>query len=339
MFLGSNGAILHTMRIQIGIHCLALLTAIFLSVATVFSGFTSPEQKNVTLDKASTTDSTLAKTTQSDKKPWLLVITPIAGYIHNTFYFAYEVEMNELGVVRGTKTFQDGSFGFGLSLIFQIQSFSVQNTFFIVPDLNQSTIVGDMLAVRYGISIHDSFDLVPGLDVTYYNIATHFQPFQDTITKLGITVSGRYEDLYARHNMIYLYPKFGLRIHLPIQQWTVTPFVGASYSLTRQKIHSGSGIASYSQDTGLPNTLPPIQMDEWSAVYPSYAGVDLSLDYKRFLQAQIRFYYYAIINKIDVQVYLTTMFHRHIGITGFFEYSQGITNDNIFLFGGPVIAF
>lgn len=275
----------------------------------------------------------------AETKPWLVAITPMGGFITNWFDFEYTVELPDLGEISHIKSFKDNHWGVGLSGLFVYHRFSLQSTTFYIHQINQSKVVGEMLNLSFAIPVIDAAQIVLGLDTQYYHLNTFFTTFEDSLEKFDVWIDGTYSDLKATHHLVYFFPKLGIQLRLPIQHWTLTPMFGCAYEYTFRRIQSGTGAATYTPAVDLPETLPKLNIKEHSDVYPAFIGLEAAMDYNQQFRLVTKFYYYAIINKIDIQVQGTVFFHPHVGWMVFFNYAQGITTDNLYVFSGPIIVF
>jgi hypothetical protein len=270
-----------------------------------------------------------------------LILTPMAGFLHNTLRFQYNVPTGPNETTARTRALVDQGWGGALVSVFVYRKLVITNIFFTIPEVNSSLVIGDVLSAHYAISLGRRFALVPGVGMTYHAIKTDLRNFSDTVTKQGVTATARFDEFHVRNHVFAPYPKLGLRISLPIQHWTITPNFSYLYEALKLTVSSPGGRVYIPPPIDEEKTIPPIEADEWKHYHSFRMGLDLFFDFHYALQLRVKMHYDVNHELFSLRAIGSAFFSRRLplGMCVYFEYSQGIIHDNIYAFFGPSYLF
>jgi hypothetical protein len=274
-------------------------------------------------------------------KSWLLIISPIIGGLQNTIRFKYDVPTGKDETTPREKSLTDTGWGFGLTTVFIWKQLAVTNITFSIPEVNSSNVFGNVLTAQYYWPIHRIIDFALGLGFVYNQINANFENFEDAVTKDGVTATAHFGNFYVKNDIFTLMPKAGIIIHIPIQHWYVKPFVGYMGEWVRVNVHTPGGSVFVPAPINLYKEIPAISTQKDLQYHSVILGAELFLDFHYALQLRTQFYYNPIYGTYTLRAIGSAFFSRKVplGVTTYFEYSRGISHDNLYLFFGPAVMF
>jgi hypothetical protein len=291
--------------------------------------------------RASTEERVEALPRSTRPAPWRLIATPMAGGLRNTIRFEYEVPTGPDEMTPRSKELDDRGWGAALAATFVHGRFAITNILFLIPEVNSSQVVGNVLSASYGFPLFWRCSLVAGLGFTYHNVDTRLEDFEDTVTKEGVSATARFDEFKVRNDVFAPFPKLGLKIRIPIQHWYVTPYVSYLYEALKLKVASPGGRVYIPEPVDETKIIPPIDVDKWKHYHSFLVGLDIFLDFHYALQLRVKMHYNVSHELFTIRSIASAFFSRRfpLGLTAYFEYSQGIIHDNIYGFVGPSYMF
>ncbi len=280
------------------------------------------------------------KDTVDSKKP-RVILTPMAGAIRNSIRFEYEIPTGPDETTPRVKELVDSGWGSAFALVFVYGRFSLFNVFFVVPSVNSSTVVGDVLSMDYRLPVLAWLDVRFGLGFTYHSVRTSIHDFKDTVTKEGVEATAGFPLFKVKNDVFAPFPRIGFRFLLPLQNWSVTPYVSYLYEGLKLRIHTPGGSVYIPAPVDDLKTIPPLDVKKWKHYHSALIGMELFLNFHHAMQLRIRAHYNANHKKWTVRTIGTAFFHRDwpVGLSFYLEYSQGTVHDNIYGFVGPSFMF
>ena len=275
------------------------------------------------------------------RKSWLLVLSPIVGGLKNTIDFKYDVPTGKDETTTREKSMTDTGWGFGLTGVFVWKQLALTNVTFYIPDVNSSRVFGNVLSAHYSLPVYKWVEPAFSVVLVYNRVDATFVNFEDAITKEGVTAVAHFDRFYVKNDIYTLVPKAGLKIRLPIQHWHVKPFVGYMGEWVHVNVHTPGGNVHVPPPVNLDKAIPAISSNKWLDYHSVLVGGELFLDFHYALQLRSIFYYNLSHDTFNLRVIGSAIFSRKvpIGLTTYFEWSEGISHDNLYFFAGPAWMF
>jgi hypothetical protein len=275
------------------------------------------------------------------RRPWHLVLTPMAGVLRNTIRFEYEVPTGPDEVTPRSKELEDTGAGTALSAVFVYRRLALTNVFFVVPRVNSSLVIGNVFFATWSHPLHRVVELFTGVGMAIHGVRTHLVNFEDTVTKEGVSATAHFDSFRVKNDVFAPFPKIGLRFNLPVQHWYVAPWVSYLFEGLRLEVSSPGGSVYIPDPVNETKIIPPIFSQKWKYYHSALVGADLFLDFHYALQLRVKFYYNATFQKVNLRVIGSAILSRRVplGLTFYLEYSQGIIHDNLYGFIGPSYMF
>lgn len=286
---------------------------------------------------------------EADKGPeWFFLATPTAGYLHNTTNFTIKVPTGN-GYEEHEASLTDDGFGTGLVFVGFYRYFSVTDVFFWFPDVNSSSILGNILYFSSTIPTKTFVEPFLGIGYAFVSTDTDYEDFAYELDQqyLGRPYVGHatFEQMAVENTVQAPFPKLGLKFKLPIQHWYVTPF----YSLMDEEVQTharspGGGVKIYEKgrETGEPwleVAVPPFDTEIEKQYVSHFVGADFLLDFNYFLQLRGKTYYNLTHDLWTVRIIGSFLFSDYVGVTAYVEYSEKITVTNTYVLVGPAFVF
>jgi hypothetical protein len=291
---------------------------------------------------------------------WMLVVTPMGGFLHNTTRVevptgsADEDGDGETELTYSPYEFTDNGWGGGATLMGYYKYVSLTSVFFGFPDVNQSSVLGNITYVGGMIPTGTIVEPYLGLGLALVDTEVRFMDFRDT----------RYEEMgglwwrgdanmpwiSVTNKVVAPFPKVGVKFALPIQHWYVQPFYSFMYENVRTRARSGGGRVTLREADPETNALVEGGAETFIDIrafdttstdeYTSHlVGADFLFDFHYFLQLRGKLYYNTNHDLWTVRLIGSMMFSAHMGIAAYFEYSEKITVTNAYFLIGPAFLF
>ncbi len=272
---------------------------------------------------------------------WRLVLTPMAGRLRNNIRFEYDIPTGPDETTHRVRELIDSGWGSALALTFVRGRFSLFNVFFIFPSVNSSMVVGDVLSANYHQPITWWMDVYFGLGFTYHSVRTDLRNFEDTVYKEGVGATAHFPVFRVKNDVFAPFPKLGLRFHLPIQRWHLTPYVSYLNESLKLRVQTPGGNVYIPPPVDDTKDIPELNIQKWKHYHSVLLGMELSLNFHHALQLRLQAHFNANHNKWTLRAVGSAFFHRDwpVGLTFYLEYSEGIVHDNIYAFMGPSFLY
>ncbi|MCK5797373.1 MAG: hypothetical protein KAI47_09330 [Deltaproteobacteria bacterium] len=275
------------------------------------------------------------------KKTWRLIITPAGGFFKNVLRFTYEVPTGPNELTSRTKELVDTGAGGAFVSTFISGKWAITNVTFLIPNVNRSRVLGSTFYLSYRHPLNTWLDLFGGLGLVIMDIDGHYQDFEDTITKSGVSATARLDDIWVRNTVFAPFPRLGVRFNLPIQHWFVAPWVSYLYEAFEIDFRSTGGRVYIPAPIDDTKKIPSLRSKHWKQYHSALVGLDLRLDFHYALQLRARIHYDLNHDKLSIRLLGTAFFSRKvpIGMAVQFAYVEGIVHDNTYAFVGPSFLF
>ncbi len=299
---------------------------------------------------------------------WLLLVTPTCGWLRNTTKFKFEVPSGrdadgEYVFREDHATMTDDTWGGGFVLMGFYRRVALTSVFFGFPDVNQSDLLGNITylsgSIPTGIPVEPYLGLgfvAVGTDTDYDDFRYRREDDFSTVDESGHQVDvpavgyAHFPRISVDNRVLAPFPKVGLKVAIPLQHWYVLPFYSYMFEDVRTRARSDGGLVEVyaaegpqSADTG-GSPLLEIDIDAFDSTlnkrYHSHlVGANFFLDFHYFLQLRGKVYYNTSHDLWTVRLIGSLLFHRNMGLTAYFEYSQKITVTNTYFLVGPAFLF
>lgn len=291
---------------------------------------------------------------------WMLVVTPMAGWLRNTARFpvptgsADEDGDGESDLIYETYEFTDDGWGGGVTLMGYYKYVSLTSVFFGFPKVNQSHVLGNVTYLGGMIPTGTFVEPYVGFGLALVATDIRFFDFRDTRYNVmgGSTWRGdaHMPFIHVENDVVAPFPKLGLKLALPIQHWYVQPFYSFMYENVRTRARSAGGEVTLREadaethelvEGGLETFVEVRAFDERSEkeYYSHLVGADFLVDFHYFLQLRGKVYYNTNHDLWTLRLIASVMFSAHMGIAAYFEYTEKITVTNTYFLVGPAILF
>jgi hypothetical protein len=289
---------------------------------------------------------------------WMLVVTPMAGWLRNTARFPVptgsRVVDGESELTYETYQFTDDGWGGGATLMGFYKYVSLTSIFFGFPEVNQSHVLGNVTYLGGMIPTGIFVEPYVGMGLALVATDIRFFDFRDTKYDVygGLTMRGdaHMPFIHVENEVVAPFPKVGLKFALPIQHWYLQPFYSFMYENVRTRARSGGGDVTLRQvdeetheivEGGAEDVIEVRAFDERSEkdYYSHLVGMDFLFDFHYFLQLRGKVYYNTNHDLWTLRLIGSVMFSAHMGIAAYFEYTEKITVTNTYFLIGPAILF
>ncbi|MBW2734751.1 MAG: hypothetical protein JRH20_20380 [Deltaproteobacteria bacterium] len=303
-------------------------TAFALATLLSYSGVASPKSSGVPPEK-------------KRAPSWHVVVTPAAGFFKNILRFSYEMPTGPDERTPVTKELTDTGWGAAVMVGLMGKRFAITNVTFLVPDVNECRVLGNVLYASYRHPVTEHIDIFGGLGMVYNNIVGVYENFEDSVTKNGVTATAHFDEFHITNNVFAPFPRVGVRFKLPIQHWYIAPWASYMLEAFRLDIYSPGGRVNIPEPINDTKIIPEIRSEKWKFYHSPLVGLDLFLDFHYALQLRVRAHYDLNHDKLNIRVMGAAFFSRRvpIGIAAYFTYAEGIVHDNIYAFVGPSYLF
>lgn len=285
---------------------------------------------------------------------WMVLASPTFGWLKNSATFPVPVGRNGDGDLKFDEYHaEDGGWGGGLTLVGTFHRFALTNVFFMFPDVNNASLIGNVTYLSTSIPTGTFIEPYLGIGGVVVDTEAEFNDFNDVrVDDLGgLTLKGfAHMDRIAVDNQVWaVFPKPGLRIKLPIQHWYLQPFYGYLVEDVHVRARSTGGnvtLYEFDPDTGEMGATPAdtIVVNPFDKttdkVYKSHlAGTDFLIDFHYFVQLKGKVAYNVSHDLWTVRLIASMLLNKHVGVTAYFEHSQKITVTNTYFLIGPAFLF
>jgi len=269
------------------------------------------------------------------------VFAPLAGALRNTIRFEYDIPTGPNETTHRQKSLTDTAWGAGLTTVFFYKRLSITNVTFLVPDVNSSLVTGNVLSAVYDSPIWRWISFERTLGIAYHYVTSDLRNYEDTVTKEGVSATAHFDRFLINNHIIEPYVRMGVKFHIPIQHWYVTGHVGYLLEAVRVDVSSPGGSVYVPPPIDDTKTIPPLKVHNWTYYERVQVGGSLFMDFHYGIQLRIMADYDVTYSKFNIRAMGAAFFSRRIpvGLTVYFEYSQGIVHDNLFIFFGPAYMF
>ncbi len=274
-------------------------------------------------------------------RSWHLVLAALAGVLRNTLRFEYDIPTGPNETTHRKKSMTDTGWGAGLTAVFFYKKLSITNVSFLVPDVNSSLVTGNVLSAVHTLPIRRWISFDRTLGIAYHYVSSDLRNYEDTVTKGGVSATAHFDRFLVNNHIVEPYVRMGVRFHIPIQHWYVTAHAGYLLEAVRVNVSSPGGRVYIPQPIDDTKTIPPLKVHNWTYYERVQVGGSLFMDFHYGLQLRIMADYDLTYSKFSIRAMGAAFFSRRIpvGLTVYFEYSQGIVHDNLFIFFGPAYMF
>ena len=279
---------------------------------------------------------------------WLVLATPTAGYLHNTTNFTIKMPTGN-GYEEHKASLTDGGFGGGLVLVGFYKCFSLTDVFFYFPDVNSSSLVGNILYLSSAIPTGIFIEPFLGIGYAFVSTDTDYRDFRYQLEQqyLGKPYVGHaaFGTMLVDNTVSAPFPKLGLKFKIPLQHWYLTPFYSLMDEEVRTHARSPGGhvkIYEKGRETGTPwleVDVPTFDTDLHKHYRSNLVGLDWFMDFHYFLQLRGKTYYNTTYDLWTVQLIGSFLFSEYVGVTAYVEYSEKITVTNTYVLIGPAFVF
>jgi len=274
-------------------------------------------------------------------KTWFLILSPIVGGLRNTINFRYDVPTGKDETTPREKSLTDTGWGLGLTTVLVWKQLAVTNVIFDIPSVNSSNVFGNVLTAHYSWPVHPIFEPAFSLGLVYNRVAAGFVNFEDTVTKEGVSATAHFDHFYVNNDIFTVVPKAGIKVRIPIQHWYIKPFVGYMGEWVLVDVHTPGGSVYIPAPINSYKEIPAISSKKTLDYHSLLLGSELFLDFHYALQLRTLFYYNLSYDTFNLRMIASAFFSRKVplGLTTYFEWSRGISHDNLYLFAGPAWMF
>ena len=286
---------------------------------------------------------------------WILIVSPTGGWLRNTTSFPIPVGSDADGeLIYEDYSMTDDGWGGGVTIMAYYKRFALTNVFFGFPDINSAKLLGSITYLTWSMPTGIFLEPYLGLGFVAVNTDADFFDFNDVRDDdLGSTTLRGFahmDYISVDNRVLAPFPKAGAKIKIPIQHWTVTPFYSFMYENVRTSARSSGGsVELWELDVEHDELIGDAPMDTIHIrdfdtttekdYYSHMVGANFFLDFHYFLQLRGSVYYNANHDLWTLRLIGSMMFHEHVGLTAYFEYSEKITVTNTYFLLGPAFMF
>jgi hypothetical protein len=272
---------------------------------------------------------------------WMVVVTPTGGWLNNETTFRFSVPMGD-ETREQTATLKDDGWGLGFTVMGYYKWVSLTNVFFYFPEVNQSSLVGNVTYLSVSIPTGTFVEPYFGLGLVFVSTATDYRDFHYADTIGGLKGYADFERMSIDNFVFTPFPKVGVKFKLPLQHWYITPFYSYMYEYVDIRAKSSGGSVEVYDESG--NLLFQPEVDPFDTKlhkdYHSHlVGANFFLDYNYFLQLRGKVYYNTNHNLWTVRAIGSFLFSKYVGLSVYLEYSEKITVKNLYILVGPAFVF
>ncbi len=308
------------------------------------------ENQELTVEPKQESDSEVADPEEKKKHlEWMFLLNPSGGYLQNTAKFHFKIP-HQGGFQEREASISDDGWGMGMTFMGFYKWLSIVNVTYLFPEVNESFLWGNILAVSGTVPTGTFVEPYFGLSFVYHSTNTDYKNLK--ITERD-ELAGKTAIAYANLDKISVdvdvfapLPKIGAKFKIPIQHWYVQPWYCPMYEKAFTHARSSGGHVDVYEE-GYEDSRPP----DVSADIPVFdtkgdkdyfsnlVGTDIFLDFHYFLQLRSRIYYNVDYNNWTVRTIGSFLFSKYVGMTLYFEYSEKITVNNMYFLAGPSFLF
>jgi len=248
----------------------------------------------------------------------------------------------------------DEGFGGGLTMMASYKRFTYTNVLFGFPRVNQASVLGSINYLSYIVPTGIFAEPYMGLGLAmirtnadYYNFK---QTRYDDLGGMRLKGFASMDEIHVRNKVFATYPKLGVKLKIPVQHWSITPFYSFMFEDVSTHTWSTGGIVELYDADG-PSSKEvggePLETVNIRAFdkktdkrYISHlVGANFFLDFHYFMQLRGKLYYNTNHDLWTIRLIGSIMLGKNFGISAYFEYTEKITVTNTYLLVGPSFIF